>query len=223
MEKYISILGHTKLFWGIDDAEIEAMTRCLGMRACEYQKGEYVYRSGESVHSAALLVSGSLIIQKDDYWGNRSIVSHIAAGEMFGESYAMQNSEAIANDVIACEDSVAVLFEVQRLLTTCSNACRFHMRVIENLLQSISAKNRILTQKIDHMSKRSTREKLVSYLSAQSKIAGSASFDIPFNRQQLADYLAVDRSAMSNELCKMRDAGMLTFQKNHFSLIAEKH
>lgn len=123
------------------------------------------------------------------------------------------------NDVVAVEDSAVMFFDLQRLLATCSSACRFHAVVVQNLFFAISEKNRKLVQKLGHMSKRSTREKLISYLSEEAKRQNSARFSIPFNRQQLADFLSVDRSAMSNELCKMRDEGLLRFDKNRFELL----
>ena len=137
---------------------------------------------------------------------------------MFGEAYAAPESGVLLNDVVATEDSTVIFFDVRRIMTVCSSACRFHTAVVQNLFFAISEKNRKLMQKLSHISRRSTREKLLSYLSEESKRQGASSFSIPFNRQELADYLSVDRSAMSNELCKMRDEGLLTFNKNSFSL-----
>ena len=122
-------------------------------------------------------------------------------------------------DVIAEEDSTVIFFDIKRILTVCSTACRFHSLVVQNLFFSISEKNRKLVQKIGHMSKRSTRAKLLSYLSEEAKRHNNRQFIIPFSRQQLADFLCVDRSAMSNELCKMRDEGLLQFDKNEFILL----
>ena len=122
------------------------------------------------------------------------------------------------NDVIAVESSAVFFFDVKRVITTCSSACRFHSMVVQNLFFAISEKNRSLVQKLDYLSRRSTREKLISYLSEEAKKQNSAYITIPFNHQQLADYLSVDRSAMSNELCKMRDDGLLEFEKNRFKL-----
>ena len=138
---------------------------------------------------------------------------------MFGEAYVAPESGALLNDVIAEEDSVIMMFDVKKILTLCSSACRFHSIVVQNLFFSISEKNRKLVQKIGHMSKRSTRAKVLSYLSEEAKKHNSRQFSIPFTRQQLADFLCVDRSAMSNELCKMRDEGLLLFDKNEFTLI----
>ena len=222
MQKYIPILKRTKIFAGVGDSEIESMLSCLGARLKTYKKGEYVFRQGEHITDITVLAEGSLHIQKDDYWGNRSILGEISAGEMFGEAYA-SDSCAILNDVVAVEDSAVIFFDVKRILTSCSNACRFHSIVVQNLFFAISEKNRKLVQKIGHMSKRTTREKLISYLSEQAKKQNSANFTIPFNRQQLADFLSVDRSAMSNELCKMRDEGLIEFEKNKFRLLQPKH
>ena len=222
MQKYIPILKRTKIFAGVGYDEIVSMLSCIGARLKTYKKGEYVFRQGEHITDITVLLDGSLHIQKDDYWGNRSILGEISVGEMFGEAYAY-DSGAMLNDVVAVEDSVVIFLDVKRILTSCSNACRFHSIVVQNLFFAISEKNRKLVQKIGHMSKRTTREKLISYLSEQAKKQNSANFTIPFNRQQLADFLSVDRSAMSNELCKMRDEGLLEFEKNKFRLLQPKH
>lgn len=219
MRKYIHILKNTQMFSGVGDDEISSMLSCLGARLYEFKKGDYVLRQGENIGNIMVLVSGNLHIQNDDYWGNRSILGHIGVGDMFGEAYVAPESGPMLNDVVAIEDSTVIFFDVKRIITTCPSACGFHALVVQNLFFAISEKNRKLVQKLGHMSKRSTREKLISYLSQESKRHNSSSFSIPFNRQQLADFLSVDRSAMSNELCKMRDEGLLEFQKNQFKLL----
>ncbi len=221
MSEFIPILKRTKLFLGVAEDEIDTMLSCLDARLREYRKGEYVLRGGEHLHHITVLVSGELHIQRDDYWGNRSIVNRIAVGEMFGEAYIAPESGALLNDVVAVEDSSVIFFDIRRIITICSSACRFHSMVVQNLFFAISEKNRSLVQKLGHISKRTTRDKLISYLSEEAKKQNSACFSIPFNRQQLADFLSVDRSAMSNELCKMRDEGLLEFEKNRFKLLAE--
>ena len=219
MKKYIPVLKQTQLFAGVGDEEIQSMLSCLGARLRSYKKGEYVLRQGEHLSDITVLVAGSLHIQKDDYWGKRSILGQIAVGEMFGEAYLAPESGVLLNDVVAVEDSAVMFFDVKRVIATCSSACRFHTMVVQNLFFAISEKNKKLVQKLGHMAKRSTREKLISYLSEEAKRHNSASFAIPFNRQQLADFLSVDRSAMSNELCRMREEGLLEFRKNQFRLL----
>lgn len=219
MKEFIPILKRSWLFAGVTEDEIKAMLSCLDAKVRTYKKGEFVFRQGEHIEQIALLAAGTLHVQQDDYWGNRSIMHTVGVGELFGEeNLAPKNSISLA-DVVAAQDSTVIFFHVHRIITTCTNACRFHTAVVQNLFYSISEKNRSLVEKLGHMSRRTTREKLISYLSMESKRHGSGSFTIPFNRQQLADFLSVDRSAMSNELSKMRDEGLLEFEKNQFRLM----
>ncbi len=218
MQKYIPVLMKTQLFSGVGENDIEAMLACMQAKLCSYKKGEYVLRQGERVGNIMVLVRGKLHIQRDDYWGNRSIISVVSPGEMFGEAYAAPESGPILNDVLALEDSAVIFFDVKRIISVCPSACKFHSIAAQNLFFAISEKNRKLVRKLGVMSRRTTREKLIAYLSDEAKRQRSSSFSIPFNRQQLADFLSVDRSAMSNELCRMRDEGLLEFEKNRFVL-----
>lgn len=218
MKKYLKLLKNTKLFEDITEAEIETVLGCLSASVMSYKKGDIVFHRGERITSVALLLEGGIHIQKEDYWGNLSILNEISEGDIFGEVYACLGNDKILNHAVAVKPSVVLFLDVGRILTLCPSACRFHGRLVQNLLSVLALKNKMLTQKLEHMSQRTTREKLLSYLSEQSLRTGSSSFTIPFNRQQLADFLSVDRSAMSNELSKMRDEGILLFEKNHFVL-----
>lgn len=219
MKKYIGVLKRTKLFSGVGEEDISSLLSCLGARLQSYKKGEYILREGEHISDIFILVEGKIHIQRDDYWGNHSILSVLSVGEMFGEAYSSPESGAILNDVVAMEESSVIFFDINRILTTCSSACRFHNMIVQNMFFAVSDKNRKLVQKLGHMSGRTTRAKLISYLSEEAKRRGSSAFTVPFNRQQLADYLSVDRSAMSNELCKMRDEGLIRFEKSMFELL----
>lgn len=215
MKKYLHILKLSKLFAGINENDIVEMLLCLSAKKLSYRKGEYIFRSGEQITTVALLLDGCVLIQREDYWGNLSILNKISEGEIFGEAYAVPSSGAILNNVIAAENSTVLFLDFSRILTS---PYFKQPLLIQNLFSALAEKNRILAQKLGHMSQRTTREKLLSYLSEQSQKAGSSVFDIPFDRQQLADFLSVDRSAMSNELCKMRDDGLILFDRNHFVL-----
>ncbi|MGN0531517.1 MAG: Crp/Fnr family transcriptional regulator [Eubacterium sp.] len=219
MKKYIPILKNTKLFAGMDDVEIQSVLSCLNAKIHYYKKSEYVLHQGDNINCVYLILDGALHIQSDDYWGNRTILEHIPVGEVFAEAYATANCQPINNDVVAIEDCVILSLDTNRIPTTCPSVCKHHTKIIQNMIYTVSAKNIQLVQKIRHISKRTTREKLMSYLSLEAKLQNSSDFDIPYNRQQLADYLAIDRSAMSNQLCKMRDDGLIRFYKNHFELL----
>ena len=219
MKKYIPVLKRSRLFSGVGENDIEAMLSCLGARIHSYKKGEYVFEQGADIDKIAVLAEGELHVQRDDYWGKRSLLNTVAVGEMFGEAHMAPESGPAIYDLVAATDSLVIFFDPKKVITTCSNACRFHAMVVQNLFYAFAEKNHSLVQKLSHISQRSTREKLISYLSEQARQQSSASFTIPFNRQQLADFLSVDRSAMSKELCKMRDEGLLTFDKNSFTLM----
>ena len=168
MNEYIPVLRRTQIFAGVSNDEIRSMLLCLDARLRHYKKGEYVLREGEHLNDIMILADGRLHIQKDDYWGNRSILEQISMGEMFGEAYTASESGPLLNDVVAAENSAVIFFNAKRIITTCPTACRFHTIVVQNLFFSISEKNRKLVRKLSHMSKRSIREKLISYLSEEA-------------------------------------------------------
>ena len=222
MKQYFSVLQSSPLFAGMEEADISTMMSCLQAKERRFQKGEYVFRQGDCMEDIPILVQGCLHIQREDYWGSRSILSRLGPGDMFGEAYAAPDSGPLRNDIAAVEDSVVLFFEVRRLLGSCGASCPCRSQAVQNLLFALCGKNRTLVQKLGYLSQRTTRDKLMSYLSDEAARQNSASFSIPFNRQQLADYLAVDRSALSAELGRLRDAGLLDFRKNRFTLLGER-
>lgn len=218
MEKYLPILKKSYLFMGMTDTEIINILKCLSSYKKSYIKNSFISRIGDILLDMGMVIYGSIHLIKEDYWGNRTIIAKIENGQVFGETYACLESEPLNVSIIAAENTEILFMNIKRILTICTSACNFHSRLISNLLKVIASKNLDLTNKVEHISKRTTREKLLSYLSQQAQKNKSNSFEIPFNRQQLADYLSVDRSAMSNELCKMRDQGILQFNRNKFKL-----
>ena len=211
-------LSKTILFQGASPQEIEAMLHCLQAEEKTFRKGEIIYHAGASISSMGLVLSGSVSIENDDIWGNKSILDTAEAGHVFAETYACTPNEPIMVSVVASENTTILFLHVGRLLQVCSNACPHHTRIIQNLLFISTQKNLNLSRRIFHTSAKSIRGRLLSYLSFQAMQKDSLNFTIPFNRQQLADYLSVDRSALSNELSKMQKEGLLTVEKNHFIL-----
>lgn len=221
MQVPYSFLKKTSLFRGTSEDELPTLLECLRPSMRDYAKNELILRQGEDVTAVGLVLTGRVHVIEEDFWGNRNILADVLPGDLFAEAYAFLPGELLRVSVIAQEPSRIMLVESRRMLEICSSACRFHTRLVQNVLAESARKNLALTRKLSHMSKRNTREKLLSYLSGQSLASGSETFEIPFNRQQLADYLCVDRSAMSNELCKMRDEGLLTFERSGFHLKSE--
>ena len=218
MEAYLTLLKKTHLFSGIKETDISTMLNCLSAHVSSYKKDEFILHTGDLVQQVGMVLSGSVLIIKEDFWGNRSILSEISPGSLFAETYACIGTAPLEVSAIASSDCKVLFLDFQKLLTTCSSACHFHIRLIHNLLSTMAQKNRMLTKKLEHMSQKTTRDKLLSYLSAESLKAKSPFFTIPFNRQQLADYLSVDRSAMSNELGKLKKEGILDYNKSTFLL-----
>lgn len=199
------------LFRDIAPADLASLLACLDAREREYAKGAWLLRRGERTDRLGLVLSGTVHILREDFWGSRSIVGLAGPGEIFAESYALAG-EPLEVSVLAASDARVLFLRVETALTGCGQLTR-------NLTALLAEKNLTLTRKMRHMARRTTREKLLSYLSAQALRSGGPEFDIPMDRQQLADYLAVDRSAMSAALGKLRDEGVLEFRKNHFRLL----
>ncbi|MDY3928567.1 MAG: Crp/Fnr family transcriptional regulator [Clostridia bacterium] len=218
MEKYLKLLSESKIFEGVKEEEILKMLNCLSFKIRSYKKGEYIFLIGDKISSAAIVLEGTVHIQKEDYWGNLSILNEMSEGDIFGEAYSASLSGMAENNAVAVKECVILYLNLEKILTVCSSLCDHHNTLIKNIYRTISAKNLFLTQKIGYLSQRTTREKLFSYLSDQSVKAKSATFTIPFNRQQLADFLAVDRSAMCSELSKMQKDGIISYSKNTFTL-----
>ena len=218
MEKYLDILKEAPLCRGIENKDLPNMLSCLNAAIKSVPKNGYIFRIGEKIKYVALVIDGCVHIQSSDYWGNLNILNVIRPGDIFGEAYAAGAKATMINDAVAAKDSVILFIDIQRVLTVCPSACGFHSLLISNLFSVLAEKNRNLASKLRHITRRTTKEKLLSYLYEQEQRAGKAEFEIPFNRQQLADFLAVDRSAMSNELSKMRDEGILEFRRNRFVL-----
>ena len=206
------------LFQGISKAERASILGCLSAIEKRYEKGDSVLHAGKEIRAIGLVASGSVEIVRDDFWGNRQVLGTAGPGELFGESYACISGEPLMVAVQASERTTVLFLDVGRILTTCSPACAYHSRLIHNLLYVMAKNNMMLTRKIDHMGQRTIREKVMAYLSFEAERQKKQSFQIPFNRQQLADYLAVDRSALSAELSRMQKEGMLQYEKNQFTL-----
>ena len=218
MKNNLAVIKKSPLFYGIAENELLSMLACLSAIDKTYNKNEYIYRAGESVTSIRIVCLGSVHVIKEDFWGNRAIISQLTTGDSFGEAFSCAQVGLLSVSVIAAEITEVLLLDYKKIITTCSSNCTFHSHLIQNMLKILANKNIELTQKVEHMSKRTTREKLLSYLSAEAIKKGSNVFEIPFNRQELADYLSVDRSAMSSELSKLRNEGLLSYKRNHFKL-----
>lgn len=218
MKKYFPILSQCSLFAGISSADLGTMIGCLGGKVTAVFKGDPVFLEGDPAQLVGVVLSGAVQVNQDDYYGNRSVLSILQPGESFGEVFSCAGLDTMPVSVIALKDSEVLLLDCRRVLTVCSHSCHFHTLLIQNLLKGIAQKNLAFTQKIRYMSKKTTKEKLMSYLLDQAKRQGKAEFVIPYDRQTLADYLGVERSAMSAEISKLKRTGRIDTRGSWFCL-----
>ncbi len=223
MEKYFDLLLSTPLFEGMDKSELTSVLGCLQAQTKSAAKGEAVFLEGDPAGVIGMVLEGSIQISRDDFYGNRSLLAQAGPGDLFAEAFACAGVPFMPVSVYAKSDSCLLLMDHRKVLTVCSNSCRFHNRLIKNLLQVVAQKNLSLNSKIHFMSQKTTKEKLLAYLYEQAKINRSAEFIIPLDRQALADYLGVERSAMSSELGKLKKHGFIDFKGPHFILKSHYH
>lgn len=212
------LLSNTQLFRGIEETEVSSLLQCLSAVKRSYQKGEVILAEGAVTESLGVVLSGMAMISCSDVWGNNHILGNVAPGAVFAEVYACLPGEPLLISVSAAEDTTVLFMNVGRVLSTCTNACPFHTKLVRNLLTVCAQKSLQLSQRILHTSSKSIRGRLMSYFSECAKRSGSYSFRVPYNRQQLADYLSVDRSALCNELSKMQREGIISYERNQFLL-----
>ena len=215
------ILLHTPLFSGIPEAQLPALLGCLAPRMQQYLAGHLIFAEGSPAGQIGLVLAGRVQIVQEDFYGNRHIIAALGKGELFAEAFACAQVENLPVSVFAVKDCTVLLFRAQHILHPCQSSCDFHQKIVLNLLQNMARKNLAMNQKLLLLSRKTTRQKLMAYLSAQAKAAGKSEFMIAFDRQQLADYLGVERSAMSAELSKLAKEGFLRTRKNHFTLLRE--
>ena len=218
MQKNYSTLKQCPLFTGITETHLDVLLKCMNAAQKNFRKNGVVLAVDKKPDSVGIVLSGAVHIVREDFWGKRTIVGRIECGGLFGEAFACAETEKFPFSVITAEPSDILFVKCNRILTSCPSACEFHTTLIKNLTLILAEKNIALTQKLKHLTQPTTREKLLSYLSEQAQTTHSKTFSIPFNREELADYLSVDRSALSAELSRMRKDGLVRYQKNYFEL-----
>ncbi|MBE6737399.1 MAG: Crp/Fnr family transcriptional regulator [Ruminococcaceae bacterium] len=219
MKKYMEVLKKCPLFLEIDEEKLEKMLVCLGAKVLAFDKKYTVFAEGNPAKYIGIVLSGSVQIVRMDYYGNRSLLGNAGVAEIFAESFACAQVESVPVTVIANEPSEIMFIDCSHILYTCANGCEFHKKLIFNLMKNLAVKNIGYHRKIDITSKRTTRDKLMTYLMYCAQKEGNTSFEIPFDRQELADYLEVDRSGLSVEIGKLKKEGIIENIKNRFTLL----
>lgn len=207
------------LFDGITPEDRKTMLGCIGYHIGTFQKGDIVAFEDENIKHIGILLSGTVDMVKEDLWGNKTMLVRMRKDELFGETFACGEDNLSVVTFMVSEDAKILFIPFDRVMHSCTMACVFHHRLIENMVHIIANKNRDLMRKVEVVSKRSIREKLLTYLSIQAQAQESRYFEIPLGRVELAEYLCVDRSALTRELAKMKDDGLIDYDKNCFRIL----
>lgn len=218
MKDFLHIIRSAPLFSGVSDTELTAMLACLKAEKKSFPKEAFVLQAGDTAASIGLVLLGTVLVIQEDIWGKRNILSKAGPGQTFAAAYACAPGSRLNVSVVADTPITVLFLNVERILTVCPSACSCHSHMIRNLLGELAVKNLQFSEKLTHVGQRSTRSKIMSYLSAEAQRLGTYELDIPFSRQQLADYLCVERSGLSLELGKMKKDGLLDYHKSHFVL-----
>ena len=219
MREFFPVLQKCRLFTGISQADLEKMLNCLPTRHKNFTKNSFILTAGEKTGNAGIVLTGAAHIVSDTYEGRRKIIERIIGGGLFVEDFVCANVEKLPISVVAAKETDVLFIDCKRIVSTCPSACVFHTRLIRNFTVLMAEKNISTLKKMEHITQATTREKLLSYLSNEARLAGKNRFTISFNREELAHYLSVERSGLSAELSKMQDDGLIHYQGNQFELL----
>ena len=207
------------LFKGIAPDELSALLNCMGARRESFRRGEFIFLNGEATHAIGVVLAGQVQVLKEDAFGNRAVLNVLGPQTVFGEAFVCGGAFTLTVSVQALADCDILFLPFQRMLQTCPKACGFHSAIIYNMVNLLADKSLQLVQKLAVTTKHSLREKLLTYLSQLVQAQGRTTVTSPLGRLDLADFLGVDRSALTRELNRMQDAGLIAFSKNKFTLL----
>ena len=218
MKELLSALD-SPLFDGILPEDRKTMLSCIGYHIGTFRKGEVIAFEEEHIKHVGIVISGAVDMVKEDIWGNKTMLLRTRKNELFGETFACGSDNLSVVTFLVSEDAQVLFLPFDRVMHSCTMACVFHHRLIENMVRIIADKNRDLMRKVEVVSKRTIREKVLTYLSIQAQIQASRYFQIPLGRVELAEYLCVDRSALTRELAKMKEDGLIDYHRNDFRML----
>lgn len=213
------MLSHLSLFSGIHTDNLQAMLQCIGGRFQTLHKGEFPILARDEVPYVGIILKGRIHMIHEDAWGDTAILSAMGPGELFGETFACRTNLHSSATFQAVRETRILALPFRKVIHTCQNSCPFHYQLIENMLRMVSDKNARLMEKLEIVSKKTLRRKILTYLSFQAELQESRTFELPLSRTQLADYLCADRTAVARELARMKQEGRIDFEKNTFTLL----
>ena len=218
MNDYTNVLNRSMLFKDISDDEKADILGCLTYQIKEFRQGHAIALEGNEIRYFGLILEGSIDMIKEDVWGNRTLITRMSEGELFGETFACGIEQQSVVTFTAVGNVTVMMLPFMQVIHTCSNSCSFHEKLIRNLVHTIAMKNKSLMQKVEIITKKNLREKILAYLSIQAQMQNTRYFQIPLKRGELAQYLCADRSALTRELTQMREEHIIDFDRNTFRI-----
>lgn len=212
--------SRSPLFAGIAPEEREPMLHCIGWQIRSYRKGEVIVFEAEQVRHVGIVLSGAVDMVKEDLWGEKTLLLRMGQDELFGETFACGSDAAASVTFVVAEEAGILFLPFHKVMHTCSRVCGFHYRLIENMVRVIADKNRELLRKVEVISRKSLREKILAYLSMEAEQQGSRYVELPLGRQALAEYLCADRTALARELSRMKEDGLIDYHRNMFRILS---
>lgn len=219
MEKIMSLLVQEPLFEGIRKEDLQVMLNCIGYHINTYRKNETIALEEEHISYIGIVLSGAVDMIKEDLWGNKTLLVRMHEKELFGETFACGEDTLSVVTFVVPKETTVLFLPFKKVMHTCSRTCVFHHRLIENMVRLIANKNRDLMRKVEVISQKSLREKILAYLSIQAQVNKSKYFELPLGRVELADYLCADRSALTRELANMKADGLIDYDKKMFRIL----
>ncbi len=221
----ITDISSLPLFDGISSQDCSLLFECLGCRLRRYKKDDYILLEKELFENVGAVLEGGVRTYKEDVWGNRTLLAYMKPGDIFGENIAFMENEGERQGIsfISSASTLVLFLPASRILHPCTNSCSFHHKLSRNIFKMISEKNRRFMEKIEITSRGSIREKILAYLSMEARRQGASSFRIPLSRTEMAEFLCINRSAMTRELTALKNDGLIDFDKNYFSLSSNVH
>lgn len=205
------------LFEKIEDREVLELLKCIGIKTKVFRKFGFIVKSGAKIDYLAVMLSGNAVITKIDSYGRKTIIEKLKMNDIFGHNIVCCGEDKSPFDVVAENECEVLFLPFEKVVTPCEKLCPYHLQLIKNVMKMISKRNSLLNDKIDIIGQKTTRDKILALLEPYRVEKGV--FSIPYSREEMAKFLCVDRSAMSRELCKMRDEGILRFNRNHFEIL----
>ena len=211
------------LFQGLEREEISEVLQKFHGLIKHFSKSDYIYLAGDCVENLCVVLDGTVQMIKEDIWGEKSIIANLGAGSVFAENFLGKLGDRSVVSYFVASDSEILMLPLGRALFEANTASKASQRLMCNIVSILADNNTRLIEKTEILCKKTLRSKILAYLEQEARNKQSHQFTIPFNRTDLANYLDADRSALTRELARMKDEGIIDYTKNTFSLLKSTH